>query len=391
VSTEPNPVPLSVLDLAPVGTGRTSAEALADSTALARSADALGYRRFWVAEHHSMPAVASTSPGVLLAHLGASTETIRLGSGGVMLPNHPPLVIAEQFAMLEALHPGRVDLGIGRAPGADQATAAALRRTVEGLGAEDFPAELMDVLHLLGQLPAGRAASAAASRLTATPAPTGTPEVWLLGSSTFSAQLAGELGLPFSYAHHFGTGITTQAAEVYRASFRPSAVLDAPHLMVSASVVVAESDERAEWLAGPSKVMALRLRTRGALAPIETPEDAEQLLATIDPDQAREFFARVAGTQIATTADRAAERLHELVARTGADELIITATTHAVADRHPGVPRRRLVTAGRGAASGACPRVPGSSAWTTWSAGRGGSCRWPACRSRKGPSGRTRS
>ena len=333
MSTEPNPVPLSVLDLAPVGTGRTSADALADSTALARSADALGYRRFWVAEHHSMPAVASTSPGVLLAHLGASTERIRLGSGGVMLPNHPPLVIAEQFAMLEALHPGRVDLGIGRAPGADQATAAALRRTVEGLGAEDFPAELLDVLHLLGQLPAGRAPGAAASRLTATPAPTGTPEVWLLGSSTFSAQLAGELGLPFSYAHHFGTGITTQAAEVYRASFRPSAVLDAPHLMVSASVVVAESDERAEWLAGPSKVMALRLRTRGALAPIETPEDAEQLLATIDPDQAREFFSRVAGTQVATTADRAAERLRELVARTGADELIITGTTHDVADR----------------------------------------------------------
>jgi luciferase family oxidoreductase group 1 len=332
VSAE-NPVPLSVLDLAPVGTGRTSADALADATALARSADALGYRRFWVAEHHAMPAVASTSPGVLLAHLGASTERIRLGSGGVMLPNHPPLVIAEQFAMLEALHPGRVDLGIGRAPGADQATAAALRRTVEGLGAEDFPAELMDVLHLLGQLPAGRAASAAASRLTATPAPTGTPEVWLLGSSTFSAQLAGELGLPFSYAHHFGTGITTQAAEVYRASFRPSAALDAPHLMVSASVIVAESDEHADWLAGPSKVMSLRLRTRGALAPIETPEDAERLLATIDPDQLREFFARVAGTQIATTADRAVERLRELVARTGADELIITGTTHAVADR----------------------------------------------------------
>lgn len=333
MSTDTPAVPLSVLDLSPVGAGRTSADALADSTTLARRADALGYRRFWVAEHHSMPAVASTSPGVLLAHLAASTERIRLGSGGVMLPNHPPLVIAEQFAMLEALHPGRIDLGIGRAPGADPATAAALRRTVEGLGAEDFPAELLDVLHLLGQLPAGRAASATASRLTATPAPTGTPQVWLLGSSTFSAQLAGELGLPFSYAHHFGTGITTQAAEAYRAAFRPSAVLDAPHLMVSASVIVAESDERADWLAGPSKVMSLRLRSRGALAPIETPETAEQMLASLDPDTARDFFARVPGTQVATTADRAVERLRELVRRTGADELVVTATTYDVADR----------------------------------------------------------
>jgi luciferase family oxidoreductase group 1 len=335
VSTDPQTtaVPLSVLDLSPVGTGRTSAQALADSTVLAQRADALGYRRFWVAEHHSMPAVASTSPGVLLAHLAASTERIRVGSGGVMLPNHPPLVIAEQFAMLEALHPGRVDLGIGRAPGADPATAAALRRTVEGLGAEDFPAELLDVLHLLGQLPAGKAPSATASRLAATPAPTGTPQVWLLGSSTFSAQLAGELGLPFSYAHHFGTGITTQAAEVYQAAFRPSAVLDAPHLMVSASVIVAESDERAAWLAGPSKVMTVRLRTGGALAPIETPEDAEQLLASLDPDQARDFFARSPGTQVATTVEPAVEALRELVRRTGADELLVTSTTHDVADR----------------------------------------------------------
>ncbi|HEY0188575.1 MAG TPA: LLM class flavin-dependent oxidoreductase [Cellulomonas sp.] len=325
-------MPLSVLDLAPVGTGRTSADALAESTTLARAADALGLHRFWVAEHHSMPAVASTSPAVLLAHLAAATERIRLGSGGVMLPNHPALVIAEQFAMLEALHPGRIDLGIGRAPGADPVTAAALRRTVEGLGAEDFPAELQDVLALLGH-PVGRAPGAAGSRLTATPAATGFPEVWLLGSSTFSAQLAGELGLAFSYAHHFGTGITTQAAEVYRAAFRPSEVLDRPHLMVSASVIVADSDEHAAYLAGPSKIMALRLRSRGALAPIETPEVAAQMLDTLEPDQAREFFAQVPGTQIATTVDPAVAALRELVTRTEADELVVTATTYDVADR----------------------------------------------------------
>ena len=200
------PVPLSVLDTAPVSVGQSSGDALAASTALARTAEAAGYLRFWVAEHHSMAAVASTSPGVLLAHLAASTSTIRVGSGGVMLPNHPSLVIAEQFAMLEALHPGRVDLGIGRAPGADPMTAAALRRTVDGLGADDFPAELIDVLVLLGIPVNGHAGSLRASRLSATPAATSAPEVWLLGSSLFSAQLAGQLGLPFSYANHFNTG-----------------------------------------------------------------------------------------------------------------------------------------------------------------------------------------
>lgn len=326
-------VPLSVLDLSPVGTGRTSADALADTTALAQRADALGYRRFWVAEHHAMPSVASTSPAVLLAHLAARTERIRVGSGGVMLPNHPSLVVAEQFAMLEALHPGRVDLGIGRAPGADPVTAAALRRTVEGLGAEDFPAELLDVLALLGQTPAGLAPSHTAARLTATPAADGTPQVWLLGSSLFSAQLAARLGLPFSYAHHFGTGLTTQAVDAYRSAFEPSAVLDAPHVMVSASVLVADSDERAHYLAGPSRVMALSLRTRRPLAPIVTPEEAERVLAAVDPALAAQVFAQSPGTQIATTADRAVAQLRELARRTGADELLVTGTTYDVADR----------------------------------------------------------
>jgi len=325
--------PLSVLDTSPVSAGMTTADALAATTRLARAADNLGYARFWVAEHHAMPSVASTSPGVLLAHLAAATARIRVGSGGVMLPNHPSLVVAEQFAMLEALHPGRVDLGIGRAPGADPLTAAALRRTVEGLGAEDFPTELLDVLTLLGQTPSGHEPSARAVRLRATPAATSTPQVWLLGSSLFSAQLAGELGLPFSYAHHFNTGLTLDAAAAYRRSFRPSAVLAEPRLMVSASVLVAATDDEAQHLAGPSRVMALALRTGRPLEPIVSPDDAAAILGELDPGAAAEFFARVPGTQIATTADAAVGALRALVERTGADELMITGTSHDVSTR----------------------------------------------------------
>jgi len=326
-------IPLSVLDTAPLSAGQTSADALAATTRLAQAADTLGYRRFWVAEHHAMPMVASTSPGVLVAHLAAATRDIRVGSGGVMLPNHPALVVAEQFAMLEALHPGRIDLGIGRAPGADPATAAALRRTVDGLGAEDFPAELVDVLALLGIRLGPTAPSATARRLTATPEATSSPEPWLLGSSLFSAQLAGELGLPYSYAHHFATGRTLQAAQTYRQAFRPSAVLDAPRLMVSASVLVADTEEEAQHLAGPSRVMTLALRTGRPLAPVVTPDEAARLLAALDPQQAADFFAQSPGTQVATTPDRAVEELAALVDRTGADELMVTGTAFDVADR----------------------------------------------------------
>ncbi|GAA3802785.1 LLM class flavin-dependent oxidoreductase [Cellulomonas soli] len=331
--TSENTVPLSVLDTSPVSAGQTSADALAATTRLARSADEAGYARFWVAEHHAMPAVASTSPGVLLAHLASATARIRVGSGGVMLPNHPTLVVAEQFAMLEALHPGRIDLGVGRAPGADPTTAAALRRTVEGLGAEDFPAEVVDLLALLGVDLPGRAASLHARRLSATPVASSSPEVWLLGSSTFSAQLAGTLGLPFSYAHHFGTGGTVPAAETYRRSFRPSPVLDAPRLMVSASVLVADTDAEAHFLAGPSRVMALSLRTGRPLGPVVSPEDAARELAALDPEASADFFARVPGTQVATTADRAVDELAALVARTGADELMITGTAFDASTR----------------------------------------------------------
>src|SRR6266704_3891565 len=183
-------VPLSVLDLSPVAAGTTASQALRQTTVLAQRAEELGYQRFWVAEHHNMPAIASSAPAVLIAHLAAATSAIRVGSGGVMLPNHAPLVVAEQFGTLEALHPGRIDLGIGRAPGTDQFTALALRRTMEGLSAEGFPQELADLIGLFHGNPQ--------MRITATPGKGDMPELWLLGSSGFSAQLAGLLGLPFT-------------------------------------------------------------------------------------------------------------------------------------------------------------------------------------------------
>src|SRR5687768_15979999 len=201
-------VPLSVLDLAPVAEGTSNGAALSHTTALARSTEQLGYHRFWVAEHHNMPGIASSAPAVLLAHLAAATSTIRVGSGGVMLPNHAPLVVAEQFGTLEALHPGRIDLGIGRAPGTDQITALALRRSVDALSAEDFPRELG---RLIGYFETGTGTP----RVVAVPGRGDEPAIWLLGSSDFSARLAGILGLPFSFAHHFSAANTDLALDLY--------------------------------------------------------------------------------------------------------------------------------------------------------------------------------
>ena len=314
-------VPLSVLDLAGVAAGQSSADALQATTSLARLADRLGFRRFWVAEHHNMPMVASTSPAVLIAHIATQTERIRVGSGGVMLPNFPPLVVAEQFAMLEALHPGRVDLGIGRAPGTDPMTAAALRRSRDALGAEDFPQHLLDLMGLLGD---ERTDDGLARRFTATPAATSVPAVWLLGSSGYSAQVAGQLGLPFAFAHHFGSQNTDAALELYRDRFTPSAVLDRPYAVVTASVIAADTAEEAAWLAGPSQVVSIGLRLN-QLAPIVTPEEAQRLLAGIDDER----LSSLRGTQITGTGEEVATRLRSLADRTGADELMVTTTAHA--------------------------------------------------------------
>ncbi|MEJ7799151.1 MAG: LLM class flavin-dependent oxidoreductase [Ilumatobacter sp.] len=226
---------LSVLDLSVVRYGGTSSEALADTTELAQAADRLGFVRFWVAEHHNMATVASTTPGVLIAHLAARTERIRVGSGGVMLPNHAPLAIAEQFALLESLHPGRIDLGIGRAPGTDPMTASAFGRPPHQ-SVEQFPRDLIEVMGMLGD---PRREDGMFTRFRATPVLTSSPTVALLGSSGFSAQLSGMLGLPFAYAHHFDTGATDIATQLYRDHFEPSPVLDEPYLIVGVGALAA--------------------------------------------------------------------------------------------------------------------------------------------------------
>ena len=320
-------VPLSVLDLATVREGCDSADAVRATTSAARTADELGYARFWVAEHHNMPAVASTSPPVLMAHLAASTSRIRVGSGGVMLPNHQPFVVAEQFALLEALHPGRVDLGIGRAPGSDSATAAALRGGSAHAGVDDFPANLKAVMALLGD---ERVVSGQTAHLRATPAPTSFPDVWVLGSSTYGAQVAAAYGLPFAYAHHFamGNGLD-QAVELYRSGFRPSPRWPEPHLMVSASVIAAETTERARYLAGPSRIMSLSLRT-GRLRPVLSPEAA----AAYDASPVEQsLLASLPGTQHVGTGAEVVASLDELVARTGADEVLLAGVEHDPATR----------------------------------------------------------
>jgi luciferase family oxidoreductase group 1 len=315
-------VPLSVLDLSPVAAGTTSGQALRQTTELARRAEELGYQRFWVAEHHNMPAIASSAPAVLIAHLASATGTIRVGSGGVMLPNHAPLVVAEQFGTLEALHPGRIDLGIGRAPGTDQLTALALRRTMAGLSAEDFPQELIDLIELFtGEDPE--------ARITAMPGRGDMPAIWLLGSSGFSAQLAGMMGLPFSFAHHFSAVNTVPALALYRQHFRPSRWLQRPHAMVAVSAICADTDERAQWLAGPAALSFLQLRA-GTPQALASPEEAAAYPYT---EFERVFVRQRSDGQAVGSPETVRRELAGLLERTGADELMLTAMVYDIEDR----------------------------------------------------------
>lgn len=306
-------LPLSILDVSLVVSGTTSAEALAATTRLAQRADQLGLERFWVAEHHNMSAVASTNPPVLISHLAASTERISVGSGGVMLPNHAPFVVAEQFAMLEALHPGRIDLGIGRAPGTDRRTMQALRQGTSPIDVDQFPSHVLDVMGLLGDV---RTEEGMHTEVNATPRATTSPTVALLGSSGYSAQLAGMLGLPFGFAHHFGMGGTSQAADIYREHFTPSPVLSEPHLIVTAVTVAAETSVEADHLMATHRLFKHGLHT-GQFFGVHSADDAAAHPAY---EQARATH----NNAIFGTADEVAEGLQKLAAEMDAQELMIT-------------------------------------------------------------------
>lgn len=312
-------VPLSVLDLAPVPAGMSAGEALRNSMDLAQHAEALGFTRHWVAEHHNFPGIASSSPAVLIAHLAMATSTMRVGAGGVMLPNHASLTIAEQFGMLEALHPGRIDLGLGRAPGTDQVTAAALRRGP--LQAEEgFPKQLGELLSYFdGSHP----------QITAVPAQGHRPALWMLGSSDYSAIVAGHLGVPFSFAHHFSSTNTAAALDAYREAFRPSQWLEQPYAMIGVPVVCADSNEEAEFLAGPSALSFTRLR-QGRPIQLVTPEE----VADYEWSAMEETLLKGwRGPQVIGEPALVQRQLDELVERYRVQELMITTMTHSHADR----------------------------------------------------------
>jgi luciferase family oxidoreductase group 1 len=313
-------VALSVLDLSPLVEGGTVADSFRNSADLARHVEALGYRRFWLAEHHNIPGIASAATAVLIGHVAAATSTIRVGSGGIMLPNHPPLVIAEQFGTLEALFPGRIDLGLGRAPGTDQTTSRALRR--DPTAADDFPDQVQELISLLGPI-------RPAQRVKAIPGANSNVPVWLLGSSTFSAQLAAFMGLPFAFAAHFAPRLLHQALKIYRENFQPSAAWPEPYAMVGLPVIAADTDEEARHLSTSVQQMILQL-IRHAPIPVPPP------VLTMDYRWSASEKAAVdehLGAAIIGGPETVKAKLEEVVAATGADELIIHSGFYRHEDR----------------------------------------------------------
>jgi luciferase family oxidoreductase group 1 len=306
-------IPFSVLDLSPVTLGGTAAQSLRNTLDLAQHAETWGYRRYWLAEHHSMPGIASAATSVVICHVAAGTSAIRVGAGGIMLPNHSPLVIAEQFGTLESLFPGRIDLGLGRAPGSDQATARALRRNLAS-DPDQFP---QDVLELMGYL----APAAPEQRIMAIPGAGLKVPIWILGSSLFGAQVAAALGLPFSFASHFAPAMMMQAIDIYRARFQPSEQLDRPYVMLGFNVIAAESDAQARLLATSVQQAFVNLRSG---RPIQLPPPLEGYESHLPPP-ARALLADVLTCAAIGSPQTVRNALAAFIERTKADELMITA------------------------------------------------------------------
>ena len=305
-------VPLSVLDLSPIPQGSDAGAALRNSADLARHVEALGFNRYWMAEHHNLPGIASAATAVALAHVAHGTTSIRIGAGGIMLPNHAPLLIAEQFGTLASLYPGRVDLGLGRAPGSDQNTARAMRRTLSG--GEDFPQDVMELMEYFRPAQEGQAVRAVPGEGLEVP-------IWILGSSTYGAQLAAMLGLPFAFASHFAPGMMTQAIAIYRERFRPSAQLKAPHVMLGVNVIAAETNAEARFLFSSLQQSFLNIRTG---RPAKLPPPIEDLEQRIDP-YGRAMLADALSCAVVGDAGTVRAGIAAFVARTGADELMVTA------------------------------------------------------------------
>jgi len=306
-------IPFSVLDLSPVLRGSTPGESLRNSRDLARHAEALGFHRYWLAEHHNMTGIASAATSVVIGYIAEGTSTIRVGSGGIMLPNHAPLVIAEQFGTLASLYPGRIDLGLGRAPGTDQGTARALRRSL-GPSDDRFPDDVQELQFFLGPQQPGQTVRAVPGMDTNVP-------IWLLGSSLFSARLAAELGLPFAFASHFAPDLMMKALEVYRTMFKPSDVLDKPYAMLGINVVAADTDEEARRLFTSQQQAFWNLR-RGA--PGQLPPPVNSMEGVWTPMEKAQVDHALSCAVVGSP-ETVREGLAAFIERTGADELIITA------------------------------------------------------------------
>ena len=305
-------IPFSILDLSPVTMGGDAAQSLRNTLDLARHAEGWGYQRYWLAEHHSMPGIASAATSVVIGHVAAGTKTIRVGAGGIMLPNHSPLVIAEQFGTLESLFPGRIDLGLGRAPGSDQLTAQALRRNLSS-DPEQFPQDVLELMSYLAPAQAGQ-------RVVAYPGVGTQVPIWILGSSLFGAQVAAALGLPFAFASHFAPAMMMQALDIYRARFQPSEQLDRPYVMLGFNVFAADSDRQARFLSTSMQQAFVNLRSG---RPTQLPPPVEGYDEQLPP-AAKALLADVLSCTAVGSPQTVRAALAAFIARTKADELMIT-------------------------------------------------------------------